>query len=551
METNNSKKLKRTGKLLRVLTKYGFEDIFDRSNIQKIIPQSVKEKNQQIERISSSSVYERIRMVMEELGPTYVKFGQMFSNRTDLFPKELIIELQKLQDKVGQQPINIREKLEVELNIIPNDYFEYIDEKPLASASMAQVFTAVLKNGEKVALKIRRENIKEILESDLLIMKDLVEILENYDQKYKKMNLSHILDTFGHSIHRELSLSGELANIERFHHNFREVSHIYVPTVYRGLSNDNILCMEFIQGIKITDKDQITVAGFEPKKVAVVGFDLYMKQILEHGFFHADPHPGNIFVTHNGEIAFIDFGAMGTLLPNDRELLEDFFVQLSQKNIKKLIATIKEMSLSYAVTNERVLERGVSELIEMTDAGSLKNINLKEIAERFRLLFHDNQITLPEHFYLLLKGIAQIEGIGRHLDPDLDVYSVMQPYANKIFRKRISPKYWFSKSFNKLNNASESLLSLPDDIKDVLHKIQNNEIKVTHAITGLDQVRKTADRLVFAIIISALSIGSAVLVMADMPPKIYGVPVLGFFGFLISAVLGISIAISILRTKSN
>lgn len=547
--TDNIRKLKRTAKLLAVLSKYGFEDILDRSQLAKIIPNNLKEKSEKITGMLSLSVYERVRMAMEELGPAYVKLGQMFSNRADLFPKELINELQKLQDKVGQEPVNVKEKLANELGIEPNDYFEWIEDKPLASASIAQVFKAMLKNKNLVVLKIKRENIREIIECDLMILKDLVKALESYNENYKNINLPHILKIFDESIHKELSLTNELNNIERFKLNFKDKTYVHVPKVYKKLSNDNVLCMEFISGIKVTDKDKIEEAFLDVKQIAVEGFFLYVQQVLEYGFFHADPHPGNIFVTFNGKIAFIDFGSMGVLLPKERELLGDFLYYLLQKNAKKLIVTIKKISLDYALTNEKQLERDVYEIMEMIDGNSLKNIDINLIVERLKLVFNHNKIILPEQFYLLLKGITQIEGIARHLDPDLDVFQLTEQYAQDIFIRRISPKYLLSKGFSAINDLTESLTSLPIEVRNVLQKLNNNEVKLTHEIPALFELQKSTDRLVLAMIISALSIGSAVLVMADMPPKLFGVPILGFLGFTFSGAIGIYIVLSLIKSK--
>lgn len=550
-ESDNIRKLKRTAKLLAVLSKYGFEEILERIQLTKIIPNNLKEKSEKLSEVLSLSVYERVRMALEELGPAYVKLGQMFSNRADLLPKELINELQKLQDKIGQEPVNVKEKLANELRIDPNDYFEWIEEKPLASASIAQVFKAMLKNKNLVVLKIKRENIREIIECDLLILKDLANVFESYNENYKNINLSYILKIFDESIHKELSLANELNNIERFKRNFNDNIHVHVPTVYKELSNDNILCMEFINGIKVTEKDKIEEASLDVKHIAVEGFVLYVQQVLEYGFFHADPHPGNIFVTFNGKIAFIDFGSMGILLPKERELLEDFLYYLLQKNTKKLIVTIKKIAIDYAVSNEKQLERDVYEIMDIVDKNSLKSINLSLIVDRLRFIFSHNKITLPEHFYLLLKGITQIEGIVRHLDPDLDVFQLTEQYAQDTFIRRISPKYLFSKGLSAINNLSENLMSLPVEVRNVLQKLNNNEIKLTHEIPALFELQKSADRLVLAMIISALSIGSAVLVMADMPPKLFGVPILGFLGFTFSGAIGIYIVISLIKSKKK
>ncbi|MEQ3665422.1 AarF/UbiB family protein [Olleya sp.] len=544
---NNTNKLNRTIKMFSVLSKYGFEDIIARSHIEKIIPKKFINVNEKVDKIKSLSVYERIRMVLADLGPTYIKFGQLFSDRDDVLPQELTLELKKLQNDAGADNLNVKEKLTQEFNINPDDYFEFIDEKPFATASISQVFKAQLKTGEKVVLKIKRENIKEIIEADLLIMKDLSKIIENYNEESKKINLLKIVETFEKSIHNELSFLQELENIERFQRQFKEDDSISVHKAFRQLSNNNILCLEFIEGIKITDTNTLEKEGFNPKEVAIVGYNLYMQQVLDNGYFHADPHPGNIFVTNNGQISFIDFGLMGHLMPSDKECIEDFMQYLIQKDAKKIIATIKKMAITYSIKNEKQLERDIYGIFEIIDTSSLQSLDLGLITKKLKNIFKDNEVEFPDYIYLLMKGIVLIEGIGRKLDPEINVYQIMEPYAIEIVQKKMSLKYNITKGINTFKNVSESFASLPEEVQSLIQKIKNNDLAITHNVTGVFEVKNAIDRLVFAIIISALSVGSSILVMADMPPKIYGTPVLGFVGFLISAVLGLSIAISILK----
>lgn len=536
---DNIKKLKRTTKLAEVLIKYGLEEALDRSGIEKIIPESVAQKSETIENIRSNSLYERIRMAMEELGPAYVKLGQMFSNRSDVLPEKLIVELQKLQDKVEIQPLDVKEKIRKEFNIIPEDYFEVIETEPVASASIGQVFEATLKGGQKVVLKIKREGIEDVVESDLLIIKDLGAFLEKRKDIFRRMKLSSMLEAYENSLRREMSFTNELTNIERFANNFKKEKRIIIPKVYRNLSNNDVLCMDFIFGIKVSEKEQLMQLGHDPKQIAVLGLDLYVKQILEHGFFHADPHPGNIFVIPDGRIAFIDFGAMGTLLPQDRELIENLVLYCVQKNIKKIIATLKELALDYSVPNEKQLEKEIYELINLVEGSSLESVDLEFIMKKARVIFSNNQITLPENVYLLVKGIGQIEGIGRSLDPDLDIFKVMQPYAQQIIMRRLSPKYLFTKGLSRLMETSETWFSLPEEIRTFLQKVQNKEIRHKHELSGLSDLRKTFERLITAMILSSLFIGSSILVLADMPPKVYGIPLLGFIGFVLAGFLGL------------
>ena len=537
-----SQKTKRVMKLSGVIAKYGFDELFKRGELEKYIPKNVKRKySDKIEEINSYTFYERIRMAIEEMGPVHIKFGQMLSNRKDILPEEFIIELQKLQDNVEVEKIDVRKKLDLELGIDVNDYFSEIEENPMASASIGQVFRAKLKTGEKVVIKIQRENIRPVVEADLGIMKNLAKTLEKYYDDLKRMNISEIVESFEKMLNEELSLNNELNNMLRFANNFKNDSRIHVPVVYKTLSNDRILTMEMIEGFKITDAENIIKIGIETKKVARTGLDLYLTQFLKHGFFHADPHPGNIFIKENGQIVFIDFGAMGRLYPNERELLINLIIYSLKKDVKKMIETIRELAVKFEVADERKFERELYGLIELVDENSLENIDVVTIFEKARKIFSNNQILLSEDIYLLVKGIGQIEGIGRHLDPTLNITKVMRPYMNKITKERMNPINIFRKGISKIETFSDNWLTLPTDMKILLEKIQNNELKHKHEIIGFDKFQKTFERLILAIIISSLFVGSSILALANIPPKIFGISGLGLLGFFISGIMGINL----------
>ena len=537
-----SQKTKRVMKLSGVIAKYGFDELFKRGELEKYIPKNVKRKySDKIEEINSYTFYERIRMAIEEMGPVHIKFGQMLSNRKDILPEEFIIELQKLQDNVEVEKIDVRKKLDLELGIDVNDYFSEIEENPMASASIGQVFRAKLKTGEKVVIKIQQENIRPVVEADLGIMKNLAKTLEKYYDVLKRMSISEIVESFEKMLNEELSLNNELNNMLRFANNFKNDSRIHVPVVYKTLSNDRILTMEMIEGFKITDAENIIKIGIETKKVARTGLDLYLTQFLKHGFFHADPHPGNIFIKENGQIVFIDFGAMGRLYPNERELLINLIIYSLKKDVKKMIETIRELAVKFEVADEKKFERELYGLIELVDENSLENIDVVTIFEKARKIFSNNQILLSEDIYLLVKGIGQIEGIGRHLDPTLNITKVMRPYMNKITKERMNPINIFKKGISKIETFSDNWLTLPTDMKILLEKIQNNELKHKHEIIGFDKFQKTFERLILAIIISSLFVGSSILALANIPPKIFGISGLGLLGFFISGIMGINL----------
>ncbi|WP_052496542.1 ABC1 kinase family protein [Pedobacter lusitanus] len=547
MMVNQKRKLKRTVSLVSIFVKYGFEELLIRSNIKSLLP-SDDDNEQAAEAELSLTVYERIRMALEELGPTYVKFGQAFSSREDLLPAEMIVELQKLQDNVEIEVLDVKERIEAELGIDPDEYFESVDTEPFASASISQVYKAKLKSGAPVVLKIKRAGIREVVASDMLIMKDVAKLLTNYSELFRKINLNEVLEAFEKSIFQELSFLNELANIEKFNRNFKGVDTIYLVKAYPELSNDNILCMEFVEGVKITNKEAIIALGLNPASIASRGLDLYLVQVLEHGFFHADPHPGNLLVMDSGKIAFIDFGSMGSMVPKEKELLEDFISHFIEQDARRLIATIKKMAIRFNISDEKKLEKDIHHFFNLLNSTSLQEIDVKEVLSRFSAILNENEILMPEHLYLLVRGIVLIEGIGRALIPDLNIIESLKPYIFKIAIRKLSPENLKISGMKLLRTLTDALKTMPDDVQSVLAKLNNGDLKVVQEIEGLSLIKKLIsrlmNRLVFAILMSGLFISSAILVLADKPPYFNGIPVLALIGFILSLVFGISLLIS-------
>lgn len=545
---NQIRKIKRIGSVISILSKYGFDDIIARTSAQKFLPKGFV-RSKRGEEIFKLGVYKRVRLVLEELGPTYVKLGQMFSNREDILPPEMIAELAELQDNVPPEELDIYQKLSDELLIDPKEHFEYINPTPIASASISQVYMARLINDEKVVIKVKRSTIDEIIRSDIMIMKDLASILEkNYDAA-RRMSLKQLINSFENNMNRELSLTNEFHNIEKFRKNFDSRPEVYVPETYKDLSNNNVLTMEFIDGFKVNNKEKIIENGMLPKDVAQLGIVLFMKMVLEDGFFHADPHPGNVFIMTNQKVCFIDFGSMGQIMKGDMELLEGIIESFLMQDAKKIIRLTKRLAIEYHIEDEKTLERDIYDIFHMLEHSSLNEINVNDIVAKIKSIMANNRVLMPEFIYLLLRGISIIEGIGKQLDPDLNVMESMRPYANELALKKYGPKQIAQKSIKHLKILASNLQNLPDDLTMLLEKIKDDKLKVNFEVEGLEDMRKTlqnaSNRLTYAIIIAALSIGSSILMMAKIPPLFFGNSFLGLIGFLISGILGIAIIYSI------
>jgi len=542
---DNLKKLKRFSKIVRILSKYGFEEIISRGN--NFIHQD------QDNELFNSNFNQRFRLALEELGPTYIKFGQLLSNRKDLVPEPLIEELKKLQDDVPAEEIDIYEKIRNQFGIEPDEHFSFIEKEPFAAASISQVYRATLLNGEHVIFKVKRSNIQQIIESDLALIRDIVRFLENKYENLQKLFISEIEKSFENAILKELSLNNELQNIERFRSNFKNSKDVYVPKTYSEYSNNNFLCMEFIDGYKVNDVEQLEALGLNPKDIVKKGFDIYLKQILDDGFFHADPHPGNIFIQKNGQIVFIDFGSMGTLTINEKQDLENVVIDFGLKNPKRIVRSLKKMALKHYIENEKQLERDIADVFDYLEYNTIDTIEVQIIIRKFNKILHKNHILLPEYVYLLLRGIALIEGIGQQLDADLNIQRSMQPYAVKLARQKLYPKYVGKKMLNNFKDVQDILNDLPEDTLKLIEKINNDQLALNFKVDEIESIKKltkdSINKIVLAILTLTFGIGASMLANTSVRPMILDMPLLAWIGYLMSILTAGIIILLIFKKK--
>ncbi|WP_343639875.1 AarF/UbiB family protein [Chryseobacterium sp.] len=541
------RKLKRSARLISVLSKYGFKDLLARMNGNK----QEEASGHSDEIISKGTVYERIRLALEELGPTFVKLGQTFSNREDLLPPEMIQELQKLQDKVETVDMNVEEALESEFNISVKDYFREIQKKPLATASIAQVYKAVLLDGSPVILKLRKPDVQSVIEDDLLLIKDIEKLISAYSEIGEKLNLKQAISTFEKSLLEEVSLINEKNNIQQFRVNFKNNKETYVPKVYEEFSNNNILCMEFIDGIKVTDKSVLLANDIDPVKVSEEGLRLFVSQILDYGFFHADPHAGNILVKKDGRIVFIDFGAVGKIQPNDKEILENLIVSFVAKNSHKIVRSLKKMAISYEIPDERRFENDVDDILNFVHSSSLQDINVQVIINKMKDILKDNRLYMPDYFYLLFKGISLIEGVGRSINPDLDIVKSLHPYTKKIFTKKISPKNLLKTGMDRMMNFTDNVDEIPKELRSVLQKLDENKFTVSSEIKNIEKtnqlIKSSVINLILAMVLGANIIATAIVFSSESGPRIGELSLVAVLGFIFSILLVIILLLRVTR----
>ncbi|TZF94954.1 AarF/ABC1/UbiB kinase family protein [Chryseobacterium panacisoli] len=547
MFDKQQRKLKRSARLISVLSKYGFKDMLARMNGGN----KQEDTSGSDEIISKGTVYERIRLALEELGPTFVKLGQTFSNREDLLPPELIQELQKLQDKVETIDMDVEEALESEFNISVKDYFREIQKEPLATASIAQVYKAVLNDGSPVILKLRKPDVQSVIEDDLLLIKDIEKLISAYSEIGEKLNLKQAISTFEKSLLEEVSLTNERNNILQFRLNFKNNKETYVPKVYEEFSNNNILCMEFIDGIKVTDKSVLLANGIDPVKVSEAGLRLFVSQILDYGFFHADPHAGNILVKKDGKIVFIDFGAVGKIQPNDKEILENLIVSFVAKNSHKIVRSLKKMAISYEIPDERRFENDVEDILNFVHSSSLQDINVQVIINKMKDILKDNRLYMPDYFYLLFKGISLIEGVGRSINPDLDIVKSLHPYTKKIFTKKINPKNLLKTGMDRMMNFTDNVDEIPKELRSVLQKLDENKFTVSSEIKNIDKtnqlIKSSVVNLILAMILGANIIATAIVFSSESGPRIGELSLVAVLGFVFSVILVLILLLRVTR----
>lgn len=536
-----------------ILSKHGFDEILSRSNIDRIIPDSMLLWNESTKKIFQNDFNVRVRLAIEELGPTFIKFGQLLSNRADIIPADLRAELIKLQDSVPAEDIDIRVKLAASLELSLEDHFSEVDELPIAAASIGQVYRAKLLDGTDVVLKVKRTGIREVVEADLDFISDLVKFLRSKYETVQRMNLYEIVQSFSNSLLSELSFTNELNSIDRFRRNFTGNRAIYVPKVYRQYSNDEVLCMEFISGAKINDLASLESFGFAASIIAQNCLDLYLEQVLQHGFFHADPHPGNVFVNKKGQIVFIDFGSMGFMIPNDRVHIEGMVMNFLMKDAKGLIRNIKKLAIVHHIEDERQLERDAFEIFQLIDDNSLADIDIGIMLQKLNKILQYNSILLPDFVYVLLRGIAILEGTGRQLNAGLNIPESISPFAKKIAQEKASPKYIKELLSEKLKFVSQVLTTVPEDLLMLLEKTKNDKLTLNHKVHNFDQLQlilhRIGNKFLLSILAMTFGIGASILAHGRVGYILWGMPILSWLGFTASFFLSGVLLVYLLRSK--
>ncbi len=545
--------IQRYRQILTILFKYGFEDLIDTLKIEQYLEigfQMISRKRR--EKIETLSRAERVRMTLEELGPTFVKMGQILSTRPDLLPLEFLQQLSKLQDDVPAFPFElVKESVEKELGASVGSLFQEFEEIPLASASIGQVHKARLINGDPVIVKVQRPNITKTIEVDLEIMLHLASLMEKHLKAMEIHRPTRVVEEFTRTLEMELDYTLEAAHAERFAAQFLGEHYLYVPKVYREVTTRRILTMEYIDGIKASELEKLEKAGLDTRKIARRGFNLILKQIFTHGFFHADPHPGNVFILPNNIICFLDFGMMGRIGRQARENFADLIMGIVQRDETKTTRSLIALTIPDEKTDPSALERDVAQFIDRYFYRPLKELEMGKLLQNLVEMTSKHRLRIPPDLFLMLKALATEESVGKMLDPDFDAIRQAAPFIKRIQLERLRPKRMAGDILDSGSEFLHLLKEIPSEVREILRQARQGRIKIEFEHRGLEPMLSTHDRvsnrIAFAIILAALIIGSSLIVLSGVPPKWHEIPIIGLAGFVIAAIMGFWLLISIIR----
>ncbi|GCL70639.1 2-polyprenylphenol 6-hydroxylase [Paenibacillus naphthalenovorans] len=457
------------------------------------------------------SVGERIRLVLQEMGPTFVKLGQIASTRPDLLPEEIIRELEKLQDRVPPFSFQeVRGIIQEELADEPDNIFQHFEDTPLAAASIGQVHQAVLRSGEKVAVKVQRPNIASVIETDLEILQDLAALAEHRLEWAARYQIRIMVDEFSKSLRAELDYTMESRNAEKIAKQFGNDPAIYVPKVFLEYSTKKVLTMEYVDGVKLNEPDKLKQYGYNPKNLAERLAKAIFHQIFNNGFFHGDPHPGNVLVLPGEVIAFIDFGMVGRLSPEMKYHFSSLVIALMRQSTDGVIKAILRMGLVPDDVNMAQLRGDVEQLREKYYGVPLSQISLGEaVNDLFRTAFR-HSIRIPPDLTLLGKTLLTVEGVVEKLDPAFRIFDIAEPIGRQLLKERLHPKSVSVTVWNRVSDYGELLLDLPKHMKEVTSLIKQGRLRLEIAVPELDLFLKKLDRisnrLSFSIVLLSFSI---------------------------------------------
>lgn len=542
--------------IMVVLMKYGFEEVaglLSRRFRVGLGSRGVSADWRQ--KIAQTSPARRARMAMEELGPTFIKLGQLLSTRPDLLPHEFIEELEQLQDNVSPEEYpKIRDEIKAQLGDWPENLFEFFDTVPIAAASIAQVHRAKTKTGLDVVVKVRRPNIVKTIRTELEILQDLAALLRHRVGAPETFDPTKMVREFAHAVNLEVDFGNERRNHERFIKNFADDPVIHVPALVGEFCSEGILTMEYIDGVKPMPVEKLSDAGLDRKLIAKRGAEFVLRQVFEFGFFHTDPHPGNFLILPDNILAPLDFGQTGCLTKPDRLLLQYLVLAIVDLDVSRIIAGLERAEMFDDNVSVPELARDIELLLQSYSYLPLKEIPFRQAVSKIFEIIRKHRFAAPRDFTLMLKSLMTIESFARTLDADFQIIESLKPYARKFTLEQISPKQLFEKLKAAVTDTAGLAGRFPEDAAAIISKIRRGIFKIHIHHEHLEQLEETLDnssnRISFAVIIAALLVGSSLLI--PQPGSIFNLvslQTLGILGYLTAAALGFYLLVLIIRHR--
>jgi ubiquinone biosynthesis protein len=539
--------LRRFAQIGRVLFRHGFGFVFD-------VRRDRREKRG-LQELLAPNFGVRLRRSLDDLGPTFVKFGQLLSTRSDILPEGVLVELQKLQDTATPMPPGTAQAIiERELGAPAEEVFARFDPVPLGSASIGQVHRAVLRGGEVVAVKVQRPEAPGRVESDLDLMREFASFLGRRFGRRIFVDVRGLVAEFEGVIRRELDYRAEAENARRFAANFAETP-VVIPEVYLEFSTSRVLTLQYIEGTRFRDIRPLLLTPSERRRVASMGAEAIFKMAFEDGFFHGDPHPGNLILTPEGDLTLLDFGMVGYMSRGDIEALSRLFIAVIRRDSPAALRGLESLGVRYAPEVRGDLERDLREFLNKYSGLSVGEVTLGQALSELISLARRYRLRVPPVFPLLTKALVTAEGLARSIDPSINVYEVARPYARRLLVERYQPDALLEDARELALEYARYAEDYPEQIRQLLGELADGELEVRLRHGGLDElvgeVDVLANRLVFAVVSGALLLGSCMLGVFDRggPEVPYlGVPIVSFAGFTLSLIMGLILLVMIFRS---
>jgi ubiquinone biosynthesis protein len=541
----------RLSEIAQVAVKHGFGYFFERHRLTDLFPWISRDGS----RDTPSDRGRRLREMLDELGPTFVKFGQLLSTRPDIVPPDIVVELQKLQDDVRPIPFaDVRRVIEEELGLTIEQAFLEFDEQPTAAASIGQVHHARLPNGERVAVKVQRPNAPRQIESDIALLFQAARLAKERVRALDFIDAEQVVEEFARSIRSELDYRAEARNAEIFRRNFAGQPDVKIPRVYWTYTRRRVLVLELLEGVQLADLNFAALSQAERRDLAYRIAETWMTMIFRHGFFHGDPHPANIFVIEGGSaVGLVDFGQVGKLTDEDMSRLTGLFIDAANERVEALPRRLAELGVRFPRDREEEFGDELRDVYYRYYGISLAEIDaLQVIREAFEVIYRMN-LRLPTRFVLLDKAIATLASVGIELYPEFNVFEVAKPYARNLMIERFSPERMLARAQKESHELVRIAAEIPHQLHDILDELRDGQIDVGFVHKGLDEFMHKVDvafnRLVVALIVVGGLIGSSLIgIFATHGPFVFGVNFLSFIGFILSGALGVWLLWGVIRS---